>query len=58
MKMKIAFDIDDTLIIPSVATGFDRDTPNYEMINLYKWFESQGHYMIIWSGGGVDYAKQ
>lgn len=55
--MKIAFDTDDTLIIPSVATGFDRDTPNYENIAIYKWFQSQGHHMIIWSGSGIDYAK-
>lgn len=55
--MKIAFDVDDTLIIPSVATGFDRDTPNYDTISLYKWFQAQGHYMIIWSGSGVDWAK-
>ena len=52
--MKIAFDVDDTLIIPSIATGFDRDTPNYETIMVYDWFRRQGHYMIIWRGGGVD----
>ena len=56
--MKIAFDVDDTLIIPSVATGFPTDTPNYEVIALYRWFQAQGHYMIIWSGSGVDYAKR
>lgn len=55
--MKIAFDIDDTLIVPSVATGLDRDTPNYDTIALYKWFQAQGHYMILWSGSGVDWAK-
>lgn len=55
--MIIAFDVDDTLIIPAVATEFDRDVPNYEVISLYKWFQSQGNYMIIWSGGGEDYAK-
>jgi len=55
--MKIAFDVDDTLIIPSVATGYDRDTPNYETIALFKWFQAQGHKMIIWSGSGVDWAK-
>lgn len=53
--MKIAFDVDDTLIVPSVVTG-GRDTPNYETISLYKWFQSQGHHMIIWSGSGVDWA--
>ncbi len=55
--MKIAFDIDDTLIVPSVATGLDRDTPNYNTIALYKWFQSQGHHMILWSGSGMDWAK-
>lgn len=57
MKNKIAFDVDDTLIIPSVVTGLDRDTPNYENIAIYRWFQAQGYYMIIWSGGGADYAR-
>ena len=56
-KLKIAFDVDDTLIIPSVATGFDRDTPNYETIAMFRWFQSQGHHMIIWSGSGIDWAQ-
>lgn len=56
-RLVVAFDIDDTLILPSVATGLSRDTPNYENIAIYKWFQAQGAYMIIWSGGGIDYAK-
>jgi len=55
--MKIAFDIDDTLIIPAVATGLDRDTPNYDTIAIYKWFQAQGHEMILWSGSGINWAK-
>jgi len=55
--MIIAFDVDDTLIIPSVATGLATDTPSYEVIAIYRWFQSQGHTMIVWSGGGIDYAK-
>lgn len=54
--MKIAFDIDDTLIVPSVVT-WTVDTPNYENIAVYKWFQSQWHYMILWSGSGTDWAK-
>lgn len=50
--LKIAFDVDDTLIIPSVATGFDMDTPNYETIAIFRWFQAQGNHMIIWSGSG------
>jgi hypothetical protein len=53
----IAFDIDDTLLIPSVATGLDRDTPNYEVISIYKFFQSIGCKMILWSGSGIDWAK-
>ena len=57
-KLVVAFDVDDTLIIPSVATGFDRDVPNYDTIAVYRWFQAQGHTMVIWSGGGADYARQ
>lgn len=53
----IAFDVDDTLIVPPEATDLDRDVPNYETISIYRWFQSQGHYMIVWSGGGEDYAN-
>lgn len=53
--MKIAFDIDDTLIIPSVVTG-SVDIPNYETVAIYRWFQAQGNYMILWSGSGVDWA--
>tara|TARA_R110000868_G_scaffold114344_3_gene306435 strand:- start:3843 stop:4187 length:345 start_codon:yes stop_codon:yes gene_type:complete len=55
-NMKIAFDIDDTLIIPSVVTG-DRDVPNYDTIAIYKWFKAQGHAVGLWSGSGIDWAK-
>ena len=56
--MKVAFDIDDTLIVPSVATGFGNDTPNYDTVALYKWFQAQGCEMILWSGSGVDWAQR
>lgn len=55
--MKIAFDVDDTLIVPRIVTGLDYETPNYDTIALYKWFQSQGYAMIIWSGSGIDWAK-
>lgn len=55
--MKIAFDIDDCLLVPSVASGFGNDTPNYDTIAVYKWFQAQGHAVGLWSGSGVDWAK-
>lgn len=56
--MKIAFDVDDTILVPSIATGLGLDTPNYETIAIYRWFQSQGHHMIIWSGSGLDWATR
>jgi phosphoserine phosphatase len=56
-QLVVAFDVDDTLIVPAVATGFDRDVPNYETIAVYRWFQAQGHTMVIWSGGGAQYAR-
>jgi hypothetical protein len=56
-RLVVFFDVDDTLIIPACATGFPVDTPNYENIAVYKWFQKQGCWMGIWSGGGKDYAK-
>lgn len=57
--MKIAFDIDDTLIIPLVALDKKSmyDVPNFNVIAIYRWFQENGAHMIIWSGGGIDYAK-
>lgn len=48
--MTIAFDVDFTLINGD-------NTPNYDTIDLYRWFERNGDRMIVWSGGGLDYAK-
>ncbi len=55
-KLKVAWDVDDCLIIPSVVTG-DRDIPNYETIAVYRWFQAQGCHMIVWSGSGLDWAR-
>lgn len=55
--MKIAFDIDDTLIVPSVVTGLGMDTPNYDTIAIFKWFQNQGYAVGVWSGSGMDWAK-
>ena len=54
--LRIAFDVDDTLVVPAVVTG-TTEVPNYEIIEIYRWFQGQGHHMIIWSGGGKDYAE-
>jgi hypothetical protein len=47
--LKIAFDVDYTLI-------GDRYEPLYENIDLFRWFQKRGNDMVIWSGGGIEYA--
>lgn len=53
-KIKIAFDVDGTLI---ELTGPKEDTPRYDVITVFKFLaQNPNHDMIIWSGGGQDYA--
>jgi len=55
--MIIAFDIDDTLIIPSVANDSWQDIWNPENIAKYLEHQRNGDYMILWSGSGTDWAN-
>jgi hypothetical protein len=57
-KIRIAFDVDDTLIIPPLATGLSMNVPNYENIRIYKHFQSLGCYMILWSWTGMEWAQK
>ena len=50
-KKKIAFDIDETLIDMN-------DAPKYWVIDLLLWFKKAGWDVIVWSGGGLDYAQR
>lgn len=55
MRLTVAFDVDGTLIR---LTADGRDVPNYDVIDQYRWFQAEGHHMVIWSGGGERYARQ
>lgn len=56
--MIVAFDVDDTLIVPSVAVGFGNDVPNYEIVHIALWHIAMGHTVVIWSGSGRDWATR
>lgn len=49
-KVKIAFDVDGTLIHPD-------GSPRYEIIQMLLTFRKLGHFIIVWSGGGIGYAE-
>lgn len=50
---KIAFDIDGTLMV-----GGTYQTPNFRVLDVLRWFISNGDQVFVWSGGGVEYAEQ
>ncbi len=51
----VAFDVDGTLIHQA---GPLCDTPRYDVIALFNTFKALGCTMVIWSGGGIDYATR
>jgi predicted HAD superfamily phosphohydrolase YqeG len=55
VPLNVAFDVDGTLIH---QVGEAEDTPKYEVIALFHFFEKRGNNMFIWSGGGFDYAER
>jgi len=54
----VAFDVDDTLIVPSVAVGFGNDVPNYDIVHQAMFHLALGHTVVIWSGSGKDWAQR
>ena len=61
-KLVVAFDTDDTLLIPNVAFKEPIDSyiwhPHHENIQAYKWFQKNNCYMIVWSWTWKEWAKR
>jgi hypothetical protein len=52
---KIAFDIDDTLW--KIDVKHKRQVPDYDLIQVLRWFVANGDEVFVWSAGGMDYAQ-
>lgn len=52
--LNIAFDVDGTLV---KMMDSKRDEPRWEIIVILKTLHKLGHRIIVWSGGGRDYAE-
>ncbi len=50
ITMTIGFDVDGTLLDYN-------DKPRDDIIELFNWFKNHHHKVIIWSGGGAEYAE-
>jgi len=61
--MRVAFDIDDTLwkIVPDGEDQFAnkkfKQVPDYDLIQVLRWFHANGDKVYVWSAGGIDYAQ-
>lgn len=59
--MKIAFDVDDTIwkirIREVDGKKIGDQVPDYDIIQVLRWFVQNGDDVFVWSGGGVDYAQ-
>ena len=53
--MKIAFDIDDTLF--KIRVNKRDQVPDYDLIQVLKWFYQNGDEIYVWSAGGIDYTE-
>ena len=53
----VIFDIDDTLAkVVNQEENFAQ-VPDYDLIQVMRWFINNGDKVYAWSGSGVDYAK-
>lgn len=53
--MKICFDIDDTLY--KIRLDRRDQVPDYDLIQVLRWFHKNGDEVFVWSAGGIDYAE-
>lgn len=61
--MKVAFDIDDTLwkctypYNEKLGRKYLKQVPDYDLIQVVRWFAGNGDEVYFWSSGGTDYCQ-
>ncbi|MFA5396025.1 MAG: hypothetical protein WC346_08470 [Methanogenium sp.] len=53
--MRVCFDIDDTLY--KIRMDKRDQVPDYDLIQVLRWFCQNGDDVYVWSAGGIEYAK-
>jgi phosphoserine phosphatase len=53
--MNVSFDIDDTLY--RIREECKDQVPDYDLIQVARWFYANGDNVYAWSAGGVDYTE-
>lgn len=54
--LNIAFDIDDTLW--KIRYKQKDQVPDYDLIQVLRWFHANGENIYFWSAGGIDYCQR
>ena len=54
---KICFDIDDTIAKIIKQENNYVQAPDYDLIQVMRWFINNGDEVYAWSAGGVDYTE-
>jgi len=55
--ISVVFDVDDTLA-KIIKQGEEyTQVPDYDLIQVMRWFINNGDKVYIWSAGGTDYAQ-
>lgn len=52
---RISFDVDDT--IWKIDRKYKCQVPDYDLIQVLRWFANNGDDVFVWSAGGIDYAQ-
>lgn len=55
--IRVVFDIDNTLVKIMEQGGKPCQCPDYDLIQVLKWFVNNGAEVYAWSGGGVNYTE-
>jgi hypothetical protein len=54
-KLAVCFDVDDT--IWKIDHKHHIQVPDYDLIQVLRWFVANGDEVFVWSAGGCEYAQ-
>lgn len=54
--VRVTFDCDDTIAKIIKQEGSYTQIPDYDLMQVVRWFINNGDEVYLWSAGGVDYA--
>ncbi len=53
--IRVAFDVDDTIF--KIDIKHKCQVPDYDLIQVLRWFYNNGDEVFVWSAGGCEYTQ-